>query len=231
MDHDNPGSPQNYPISREPVIDTFSRVLQHNIYIVDWQSQRVVQSSELSYFRFGVKVGAISLDELKNYILPADLEKYRLMQDAYAQAFEHASPDTVVSSGLTAKIGGNQVFLHVHAYPVDFFPDGLVRTVMFMVTTSVQGNNQTALWYDGVNMYHYNYDVRRWEKNTYFKKLTNSESTMLLFSRLGFSINEIAEKMFRSVETVKLYRRNVFRKYNVENITQAIQMAIIFRHI
>ena len=102
---------------------------------------------------------------------------------------------------------------------------------MSMVTLAARGDTRPALWYDGTDMYRYDFDIRRWIQIQAFKKLTSSERTMLQLSGLGFTNEEIAGKMFRSVETIKTYRRSVFRKYNVDNITQAIHMAAVFRHI
>jgi DNA-binding CsgD family transcriptional regulator len=38
-------------------------------------------------------------------------------------------------------------------------------------------------------------------------------------------MKEIAEKMFHSVDTVKFYRRQIFEKLNVKNITEALSLA------
>lgn len=226
--HDNV---QEYNISKESVIDTFSRVLQHNIYIVDWQTQTVVHASELPHCQFGIKAGMQGLIALKQFIIPAEFEKYRLLKNAFFEALEHATPDTVVSFGLSAQLEGAPAFLLQHTYPIEFFPDGRLHTIMSMFTLSVRHDDHPALWYDGVNMYQYDFDIQRWTEIQAFKKLTASERTMMQLSGLGYTNEEIAEKMFRSVETIKLYRRNVFRKYNVDNITQAIHKAAIFRHI
>ena len=37
---------------------------------------------------------------------------------------------------------------------------------------------------------------------------------------------EIAEQMLRSFDTVKFYRRQIFKKFNVQSITEALTFAI-----
>ena len=39
-------------------------------------------------------------------------------------------------------------------------------------------------------------------------------------------MKEIAEKMLRSFDTVKFYRRQIFEKLDVQNITEALALAI-----
>ena len=38
-------------------------------------------------------------------------------------------------------------------------------------------------------------------------------------------MKEIAEKMLRSFDTVKFYRRQIFEKLDVQNITEALSLA------
>jgi DNA-binding NarL/FixJ family response regulator len=43
---------------------------------------------------------------------------------------------------------------------------------------------------------------------------------------MGLTINEIAERIFLSVDTVKFHRRKLFEKIDVHNITEALAFAI-----
>jgi len=57
-------------------------------------------------------------------------------------------------------------------------------------------------------------------------ELNENERLMLRLTAEGFTIEKIAEKLFKSVETVKSYRRSVFKKLEVGNITEAITASI-----
>jgi len=48
---------------------------------------------------------------------------------------------------------------------------------------------------------------------------------VLHFSIRGYTIGEIAETIFVSPDTVKFHRRNLFRKLEVANISEAISFA------
>lgn len=57
-------------------------------------------------------------------------------------------------------------------------------------------------------------------------ELKDNERLMLQLTVKGLSIEKIAKRLFRSVETIKAYRRVLFKKLDVKNITQAIMVAI-----
>ena len=56
-------------------------------------------------------------------------------------------------------------------------------------------------------------------------KLNQQEQQCLHLSIQGYSLIEIASRMFRSKESVKAYRRNILDKFNAKNMLQAIYFA------
>ena len=54
---------------------------------------------------------------------------------------------------------------------------------------------------------------------------TKREKEILQLSTRGFSINEIADEIFVSPDTVKFHRRKLFEKLEVTNISEAISFA------
>jgi DNA-binding CsgD family transcriptional regulator len=57
-------------------------------------------------------------------------------------------------------------------------------------------------------------------------KLKEKELEILRLYAQGLTINQIAEKMFISSDTVKYYRRKIFEIFNVKNFTEALSFAI-----
>jgi len=57
-------------------------------------------------------------------------------------------------------------------------------------------------------------------------KLKEKELEILRLYAQGLTINQIAEKMFVSPDTVKYYRRKIFEIFNVKNFTEALSFAI-----
>lgn len=57
-------------------------------------------------------------------------------------------------------------------------------------------------------------------------KLKDKELEILRLYAQGLTINQIAEKMFVSPDTIKYYRRKIFEIFNVRNFTEALSVAI-----
>ncbi len=54
-------------------------------------------------------------------------------------------------------------------------------------------------------------------------KLTDREKEVIHYSIRGYTIKEIAEKIFVSPDTVKFHRKKLFEKLDVANISEAIR--------
>lgn len=70
----------------------------------------------------------------------------------------------------------------------------------------------------------YSLKAHRWQ-NSETVALKPEEKQILTLSAQGYTMKEIAEQMFRSFDTVKFYRRQIFEKLDVQNITEALALA------
>ena len=70
----------------------------------------------------------------------------------------------------------------------------------------------------------YSLQAHRWEDSTTII-LKPEEKQVLTLSAQGYTMKEIAGLMFRSIDTVKFYRRCIFEKLGVKNITEALALA------
>ena len=52
--------------------------------------------------------------------------------------------------------------------------------------------------------------------------LTDGEKAVIILSIQGYTMTEIGDKMCLSPETIKKYRKQIFEKLGVRNITEAI---------
>lgn len=52
--------------------------------------------------------------------------------------------------------------------------------------------------------------------------LTETEHNLLMMSAQGYTTEEIADRLFRSVDTMKYHRKKLFRKLGVETISEAL---------
>jgi DNA-binding CsgD family transcriptional regulator len=58
-------------------------------------------------------------------------------------------------------------------------------------------------------------------------ELSDREKEIIQYSIRGYAINEIAEKLFISPDTVKFHRKKMFEKMDVANISEAISYATV----
>ena len=70
----------------------------------------------------------------------------------------------------------------------------------------------------------YSLEGHRWKSRETIT-LKPEEKQILTLSAQGYTMKEIAEKMLRSFDTVKFYRRQIFEKLDVQNITEALALA------
>ena len=71
----------------------------------------------------------------------------------------------------------------------------------------------------------YSFDEHCWVSQNEQVELTQDERTMLYLTAQGYTMREIAEQMFKSVDTIKMYRKHVFAKLGVSNISEALVYA------
>lgn len=69
-----------------------------------------------------------------------------------------------------------------------------------------------------------------WIAKDKFKLKDKELETLRLYAQ-GLTINQIAEKMFVSPDTIKYYRRKIFEVFEVKNFTEALAFAIDYKII
>ena len=73
-------------------------------------------------------------------------------------------------------------------------------------------------------VWEYDLDTMSWHESER-EALTEFEKSVLVLSNRGYTMNEIADTIYKSVDSVKGYRKSLFAKLGVSNITEAIACA------
>ena len=77
----------------------------------------------------------------------------------------------------------------------------------------------------GVGMfYQYSLLNHKWEKRMEIV-LTDNEREVLSLSSQGYTMNDVADMICKSIDTVKAYKRRIFQKLDVKNVAEAIAYA------
>lgn len=72
--------------------------------------------------------------------------------------------------------------------------------------------------------YEYCFRSHKWLENQEIS-LSDSEREVLSLSAQGYTMNDIADYLYKSVDTIKAYKRNIFQKMKVKNIVEALTYA------
>lgn len=76
------------------------------------------------------------------------------------------------------------------------------------------------------NYWKYSFEGHRW-KECEGVSLKEEEIEVLRLSAAGLTMTEIADRICRSLDTIKFYKRHAFEKLGVANITEAISRAAL----
>lgn len=72
--------------------------------------------------------------------------------------------------------------------------------------------------------YQYSLYDNKWEEHKEIM-LTDNEREVLSLSTQGYTMNDIADNICKSVDTVKACKRSIFQKMDVKNIAEAVTYA------
>jgi DNA-binding CsgD family transcriptional regulator len=120
----------------------------------------------------------------------------------------------------------NEVLINHKLTPFFLTEDGKIWKAICMVSLSnAQSSGNVVITKDkSDDLWNYDIEADKWvigEK----KKLSQREYEILSLSASGLKINEIADKIFVTSDTVKFHRKKMFEKMEVNNIAEALAYA------
>jgi len=164
---------------------------------------KVVPEEDLNLL---IKINRVGFDFFDRLSLH-DRNKYTITYDFYIR-----SPFTQ-----------HQVLVNQKLTPMLLTKSGKIWKSICILTLSTsknRGNIKLINNYGGKNLI---YDLKKkcWisEDIIYF---TNREKEIIELSIRGYTLGEIADKVYLSVDTIKFHRRKIFEKLKVDNITDVI---------
>lgn len=93
---------------------------------------------------------------------------------------------------------------------------------LFTITTSPHRICEHVYLFGEGFRYLYDYAKKKFTLTDESMRLTQTERAILQRSAKGMTSEEIAEDLFRSVETIKTHRKRLFRKLHVNSMSEAI---------
>ena len=211
----------------------FAQTTYQSIYIIDYHRKNFLYVSDNPLFLCGHTAEEVREMGYDFYLIYVPKEEVPMLTELNRSGFR-AFYDEPVENRRQCMMSydfhiahGNRLLLINHKItPLAMTDSGRVWLALCTVSLSPHkeaGHIEFIQFLTGEKR-EYSLEGHRW-KNREAITLKPKEKQILTLSAQGFTMKEIAEKMFHSVDTVKFYRRQIFEKLNVKNITEALSLA------
>lgn len=213
--------------------EAFSRSTYQSVYIIDYFRKKFLYVSPNSLFLCGMTPESVLELGYGFYLeyVPEEEQKLLLEFNRAGFAFYNDLPEDerrewYIQYDFHIVNEGRPILVHHKLTPLALTSDGRVWLALCVVSVS----NHTTPGHiemhraDSPDFFEYNMVTRRWDKRT-IPSLTEGERLVITLSLQGFTMSEIADKMCLSHDTIKKYRKQIFEKLGVRNISEAIVAA------
>lgn len=221
-------------------VKSFARLTYESVYVINYENMSFEYVSENPLFLCGLSAAEVMELGYEFYfrnVPEQDLELLHTINEAGFDFYEQLPGDQKLDYRitydfhLTNKHGKNMLINH-KLTPLFLTKQKKMWKAMCIVSIS---NRQQAgnvlIEKQGSDAY--------WELDTMTKtwrksvkpQLTERETEVLRLYAQGLNIQQIAEKVFVSPDTVKYYRRRIFERLNVTSIAEALAYAVNTRII
>ncbi len=217
----------------EPV-KAFARTTYKSIYIIDYQKKGFEYVSDNPLFLCGEtpeEVQEMGYAFYFKYVIKEDLDLLLKINTIGFDFYDKIPVDErlfhTISYDFHLKNQDGKTFLiNQKLTPMFLNKEGKIWKAICIISLSNEHQSGNIKIYKKGDNKIFKYDLEgNFWKATEKIKLSNREKEVLHFSIRGYTIGEIAEAIFVSPDTVKFHRRNLFRKLEVANISEAISFA------
>ena len=210
--------------------EAFSLTTYQSVYVIDYFKKKFLYVSPNSLFWGGLtpnEVCDLSYRFYLNYV-PKEEQPLLLEINKAGFSFFESTPhenrkDWYIQYDFHILNNNHPVLIHHKLTPLALTSDGR----MWLALCVVSASNHTTPGHIQIHrvgspdFFEYNRVTRRWDKRS-MPTLTDGEKTVITLSIQGYTMTEIGDKMCLSPETIKKYRKQIFEKLGVRNITEAI---------
>lgn len=219
----------------EQLLDTFARTTYKTIYVIDYYRKNFLYVSDNPLFLCGMPADKVKemgyefyIRQVPDYDLPLLLEINKAgFLFAQTIPIEHLLEYTL-SYDFHIKQPSGQVLLINHKItPFRLTKEGKIWLTFCAVSFSSHSNagNLEIIRKGCSSRWTYSLENKKWKESKEVE-LKETEKSVLRLSAQGYTMNEISERLFKSIDTIKSYKRELFEKLEVDNIVEAISCAV-----
>jgi len=215
-------------------IKALARTTYNSIYVIDYQKKGFEYVSENPLFlcgHTGEEVTEMGYLFYFKYVIKKDFDLLLKVNEVGFEFYEKIPMEErkfyTISYDFHLKNQEGKTFLiNQKLIPLFLTEDGKIWKAICIVSLSNEhSSGNIRIFKKGDNkIWKYDLDGDFWKSEGKIE-LSEREKEVLSFSMRGFTINEIAEAIFVSPDTVKFHRKKLFDKLGVNNISEAVAYA------
>lgn len=216
-------------------LDAFARTTYSSIYVIDYFRKNFLYVSDNPLFLCGMSAGVVKDMDFYfyiNHVPEIDIPLLLEINKAGFDFIETIKPIERMEYTMSydfhlSQPSGKPTLINHKITPLRLAQDGKVWLALCTVSLSSHtksGNLEISK--HGTNIkWRYNSNTKKWVEGIGVE-LNEYEKSVLILSAQGYTMIEISEKIHKSVDSVKTYRRKLFDKMDVNNITEAVSYAL-----
>ena len=219
------------------IFDAISRTTSQSLYIIDYYKKDFLHVSGNPLFLCGhtsEQVKQLGYMFYINHVPPPELDMLTKINKAGFNFF-HTIPteertEYTISYDFHIVNSKKQMLINHKLTPLILTSDGRMWLAACVVSLSPHDTpGHVELRKSGMTQYwEYSLESHRWVVNNGIT-LNEREKDILLLSAKGYTMYEIADKLCIAIDTVKFYKRKLFEKLEVKNITEALSFATNYK--
>lgn len=223
--------PQNYL----EAVKSFARLTYESVYVIDYEKMGFEYVSENPLFLCGYSSEEVLEMGYQFYfknVPEKDLELLNLINEAGFDFFAKLSAEEKKHYSITYDFhlvnkDGKHILINHKLTPLFLTSDDKMWKSMCIVSISHHKNaGHVYIHKQGTGeTWELSLENSVWRKSAQ-PKLSKREVEILRLHAQGLTINQIAEKIFVSSDTVKYYRRRIFGRLGVSNMVEALSYAV-----
>lgn len=213
--------------------EAFSRSTYQSVYIIDYFKHNFLYVAPNPMFLCGLSPEQMMKLGYRFYLEYVPQKELALLLELNRGGFsffnripEEERKDWYIQYDFHILNRGHAILINHKLTPLALTSDRRIWLALCVVSAS---NHTTPghieIHHVGSNeFYEFNMVTKRWDKRS-MPKLTDGEKSVITLSIQGYTMSEIGDKMCLSPETIKKYRKQIFEKLDVRNISEAIMSA------
>ncbi|MFF5382533.1 response regulator transcription factor [Pedobacter suwonensis] len=216
-------------------ISAFEKLTYQSLYVIDYAEMKFEYVSSNPLFLCGhsvAEVMALGYDFYMNNVPENDLHLLNLINESGFDFFEKIPFKEKKLYSITYDFhllnkGGKTTLINHKLTPLFLNAAGKMWKAVCVVSISSSKTEGNAAIHKHGSDQIWKLDVAKqvWSKQLK-PKLSDREIEVLRLYAQGLTINQIADKIFVSPDTIKYYRRKIFENFGVGNIVEALSYAV-----